>query len=514
MKLNVGKNAIRTMVFGIINKTIMIILPFVVRTIMIKELGVEYGGIGSLFTSILQVLSLTELGFGSAMVFNMYKPIAENNIEKICQLLNFYRKVYRIMGGIVLFIGGIAYIFLDVFVNGDIPTGINIRILFLLYLINTVIGYFTFSYKSSLLFAHQRYDIYNNVLTILNVVNYIYQGFALVIFKNYYAYIITMPVVTVLVNIICARIVDKRYPMYKPSGSLSSAEVKDIRKRVFALAGHKIGGVLTNSFDNIVISTFLGFYILGKYNNYYYITNSLNGFLIIATNALTAGIGNQMVREKIGTVKNGFMEISALFCWIIGWCSICLVCLFQPFISTWVGNDMLLPFSTVLCLSLYFYVYNTRYIISIYKDANGMWGADVLKPYVEGFSNLFVNILLVKHMGVNGVVISTILTMGLIGMPWETHALFKGYFVNGERKYWIRRFQYALLTIMAAVPTFWICNIFPNSIKGIVIRSFICILIPNAIYCTIAYMAFNEYKSIVKRAWISIADIVGSNRKI
>ena len=188
MKLEKTKNARRNILFGILNKVITMFLPFVVRSVIIYALSAEYLGLNSLFSSILQVLNLTELGFSSAIVYSMYKPIAENDDETICALLNFYRKIYFIIGCVVLSLGLLLLPFLDKLINGDVPDNINIYILYLCYLVNTVLSYMMFAYRSSLLNAHQRTDIISNINTITLGSMYFLQIIVLIATKNYYTY--------------------------------------------------------------------------------------------------------------------------------------------------------------------------------------------------------------------------------------------------------------------------------------------------------------------------------------
>ena len=170
------KNAVRNLVFGFINKMIIMLFPFVIRTIIIRELGAGYLGLGSLFTSILQVLNLAELGFSSAVVFCMYKPIAEKDSETICALLNLYKQIYRIIGIVILVIGLALTPFLPYLIKGTVPNGINIYILYYIYLFNTAITYFLFAYKSTLLVAHQRNDVVSNISSLTNILQYFLLG--------------------------------------------------------------------------------------------------------------------------------------------------------------------------------------------------------------------------------------------------------------------------------------------------------------------------------------------------
>lgn len=214
MKLDRTKNAIRNFFWGIINRVITLLLPFIARTIIINSLGAEYLGLNNLFTSILNVLSLAELGVGTALVYAMYKPIAEENKEQICALLKLYRTCYRFIGGVILLAGLTLVPFLPKLVHGSLPSGINLYVLYSIFLSNTVLSYFLFAYKQSLLQAHQRTDICSNVGSIINISMNIIQIVVLLRFRNYYLYILLKPVFTVITNIVIAHVTTRMYPEY------------------------------------------------------------------------------------------------------------------------------------------------------------------------------------------------------------------------------------------------------------------------------------------------------------
>ena len=214
------KNASRNIVWGVLNKIVVLLLPFITRTVMIYTLGMEYVGLSSLFTSILQVLSFAELGIGSALVFSMYEPMAENDDKKICALLNLYKKTYRIIGVIILVAGLAILPFLNYFVNGSVPNNINLQILFVIYLLNNLVGYFLFAYKQALFTAAQRVDVISKVGMILQLFLSTFQVVILILFKNYYMYSIAIPIVTVVNNIIICVVSDRTFPQYKCYGCI------------------------------------------------------------------------------------------------------------------------------------------------------------------------------------------------------------------------------------------------------------------------------------------------------
>ena len=234
-------NVIRNISSGLVYKLISIFLPFILRTVMIHYMGIQYAGINTLFSSILQVLSMAELGFGSALTFSLYKPIVDNDEEKICKLLNLYKIIYRRLGCIILGIGIILIPFLQYLIKGSYPNDVNIYVLYIIYLFNTSISYFLFAYKQSLLNANQRNDIVNTVGMITYAISYTVQILAILITKNYYVYIIFTPICTVVNNILVAFCAKRAYPNLSCKGDISKEEKKEIYSKVKALAGHKIG---------------------------------------------------------------------------------------------------------------------------------------------------------------------------------------------------------------------------------------------------------------------------------
>ena len=169
------KNSSRNLVFGICLKVYQLLVPFLIRTIIIKILGIEYAGLNSLFTSILQVLNIAELGVGTALVFSMYKPIVEHDDKKICALMQLYKIYYRVIGLVILAIGLCITPFLSKLIKGDVPPDINIYVLYFLNLGATVLSYWLFAYKNSLFQAHQRNDVVSKVTILTNTVMYVLQ---------------------------------------------------------------------------------------------------------------------------------------------------------------------------------------------------------------------------------------------------------------------------------------------------------------------------------------------------
>ena len=232
MRIERTKNAARNIMFGSMLKTLNIVAPFLMRSVLLNYLGVEYLGLNGLFRSLLSFLNLAELGVGSAMVFSMYKPIAEDNAEEICALLSLYRTFYRVIGLFIAVVGLAITPFLRKLISGDVPQDMNLYILYFMNLGSTVLTYWLFAYKRSLLDAHQRTDVSSKVSLGIQIVEYALKFVALMVFRNYYVYLIIQLVSQIAVNIMTAERVTKMYPYYSPRGHLPKEKVLDIVRRV------------------------------------------------------------------------------------------------------------------------------------------------------------------------------------------------------------------------------------------------------------------------------------------
>ena len=417
------KNSIRNIVSGVACRVITILFPFIIRTVIIKKIGMDYAGLNGIFTSVLMMLSISELGFGAALVYSMYKPIANADNEKVCALLNFYRKVYRIVGCLILALGLVLLPFIRSFINGEVPADINVYVLYLVFLLNTVIGYFTFSYKSALLTASQREDISNRIIICVNLVMYAAQLIVLYLWKNYMAYVLLMPIFTVITNVVRAIVVDKVYPQYRCHGYIEKHELKEIYKNVGALIGDKISGTVLLSSDTIVISSVLGLTAVACYNNYYMVISAVCSLIMVLFDSIRPSIGNSIVTESREKNYRDFCKISSLFLWISGFCSIAMICLFQPFMRIWVGEKYLLSTATVIMFGVYFFGWKMLDMLILYRDAAGMWWSLRYRPYVVSVLNIAMNILLVHLYGLEGVVFVTLFTSVCISYPWILYIL-------------------------------------------------------------------------------------------
>lgn len=476
MKMEKTKNASRNIVFGVCLKVYQILLPFIMRTVMMYTIGVEYLGLNSLFTSVLQVLNLAELGVGSAMVFSMYKPIAEDDSITICALMKLYRTYYRVIGGIILVLGLLLTPFMPKLISGTIPEDMNIYFLYLLNLFATVLTYWLFAYRNSVLQAHQRNDLISKVTLVTDTVKYLLQIAALVVLHDYYCYVIVLLLTQALNNILTAITAKRVFPQYNPEGKLSQNKIKQINGKIRDLFTSKLGYTIVSSADTIVISAFLGLTVLAQYQNYYYIMSSIIGFMSIIYASITAGIGNSMITKPVDQNYREYCVFSLLVSFVSGICCGCFVCLYQPFMTLWMGEELLLPFSLVVLLCVYFWIYEYIMMASVYKDAGGIWHKDRFRPLISGVVNLGLNLMTVRFIGLYGIVLSTIVSMAIVSAPWITSNIFKLIFKKNPVSYVIKIVYYTFSTVLASTLAYILTSLISiNGWIGLIIKAIVCV---------------------------------------
>ena len=477
-----------------------IILPFFSRTAILYVLGTQYLGLSSLFSSILSFLSLAELGVGGAMIYSMYKPIAQNDKKTIRGLLNLYKKFYRIIGSIILILGLCIMPFLRYLIKGDVPTDINLYFLYGLYLLNSVLSYWLYAYKGAVLQAHQRNDVDSKIGMVIMPLSYVVMLGVMFITKNYYGYIIWLPIFTIITNFIRKYYVDKHFPDLKPEGNIDDELKHSIVEKVSALIGTKLNTVVLNAADNLVMSAFLGLTVIAIYGNYYLVMSSIMGFLGIIYTSMTAGLGNSIAMESVEKNYDDFKKFSFINSWMVTWCVVCLICLYQPFMRIWVGEKLMFPFYVVLELGLYFYIYMIRRIPVVYKDAAGIWWEDRFRPYICMITNIGLNIYLVKRIGVSGIILSTVFSL-FISIPWENYTIFRYVFHRSSAEYYIKMLVYLICMTFGGGCTYIICNLLPDGILMFLVRGIICIIVPNIIFIALNFRRkeFKEAIGFLKR---------------
>lgn len=482
------KSSIKNFTFAMIGQGLGLVVSFIARIFFVKILGSEYLGLNGLFTNILTVLSLAELGIGTAITYSLYKPLANKNTQKCKMLMQLYRKIYIVIGLIVLILG-IALTPVLPYLIKNIPNIDNINLIYILFVLNTSISYF-YSYKRNLIIADQnryiatmyRYGFY----VALNVMQIIY----LIIRKEYIGFLILQIVSTLLENIFVSRHADKMYPYLKEKDKIQLEEdtKKEIIKNTKAMMMHKIGGVIVNSTDNILISTFVGLRDVGLYSNYSLITNALNMITMQIYYSLTASIGNLCATESIEKQYKIFKNVNFLTHYIFCFTSICLLILFNPFIELWLGKQYLFSANIVIILVINYYILGMRRSILTFREATGLFEKDKYKAIFESIINLIASIILAIKFGTFGVLLGTLISSLATSLWVEPYILYKYGFKRKVSEYFRGYIKQTLLTIILAIITYSVCSLFKGNLYLVfILKCAVCLIIPNLILFLIYY---------------------------
>ena len=512
--MNRKKYVSRSIIWGILDKIIAIALPFITRTVLIYTMGELFLGLNGLFTSIMSVLSLSELGVCSAIVFSMYQPIAKGKDDEVCALLNFYKKCYRVIGFVVLTLGLLLMPFLGKLISGDIPANINLNYLYIINLLNTVISYELFAYKSSLLIAVQRNDIVSKISSVGQILQCTIKIFSLVILQNYYLFIATSILGTIFNNVFSAVICKRYYPQYICKGNISEKQLKQIAQKIKGMIFQKIGGVILTSLDTIVISAFLGLVALGRYQNYYFISNSVHTVLIVIMQSMISSIGNSVAIESVQKNYNDFRRFNGIYVFIVIWCTTCLVCLYQPFMELWVGKEMMFSNAIMIFCAIAFFAHNWCDMLYVYQEACGIWWETRFVPLFASLVNFLINIITVNYMGIIGILFGTIISFFLVYNLGYARVLFSTYFkgYNTVHGYIRKQLKYLAVGVMICSVTYVVCSIIniETLIVQLIVRMLLCVVIPALFVCI-----FKNYDKDLKSGLDLILGIVCSKfRKV
>lgn len=494
------KNAERNIAFGLINRVATLILPFISRTIILYLLGDAYVGVGTLFTSVLSFLSLAELGVGSAVVYSMYKPIAEKDYELVGALLGYYRRLYRWIGTAILAVGLAILPLIPVLTHKEAPEGVDIYILYCIYLVNSVISYFFAGYRQSLLSAHQRTDVISGIATVIAFFVRIVEIVVLILTRNFYFYAFVPVAGTLLTNAIIAAATRRMYPAITCRGVVPNEIRKDINKKITGLFGTKLYSTVIHQADAVVISACFGLAMAAIYGNYHVIFNAVSGFVTILFTSVTAGIGNKLVTDPLNSNFLLFRRLRFANEWIVCWCCVCFACLYEPVMELWAGKERCLGSGFAVLMSAYFFLSQIQRTMFVFKDAAGVWEQDKKRPYASMLVNLVGNLLLVRVAGVYGVLCATLLAY-CVSLPWMNATLFRYVFHRDSIENLISILKCFLVTAAIGGITYVGCLWCRSGVIGVAERFVICCIVPNAFLCICMHQKeeFRFWKSFLQR---------------
>ena len=422
------KKASKSFFWMVVSLIVISVIPFVIRTIMIHYLGEEYVGINSFFLSICLIFSIGELGIGDALIYYLYKPMSDNNTQRVNEILCLYKNAYRIIGIFVSIISVGIIPFLPFLIKDDMPSDINIYYLYAIYISNLLIGYFYKSYCLSIFQSNQSLYYRYKFETFFWIIVYGIQSFLIMYFRSYYGYAIMIPIATVVLNTATWIMARKHYPNYHPDGKVDKSFYPGFWKKVSSMALMKLRDVFRFSLDSIVISAFLGLTLLAQYNNYYMIFGVCTMFMNLFSKAMLQSLGNSVASESVESNRGAVKMYSFLLQLVILILSAGFMCLCNLFITIWIGEKYTFPVSTVILFVITFYLLQLSTVSNLIRNSTGIWNAGKWIPVAETVANLVFDIVLVKFFAQDGVLIGTIVSLALINIPFETSVVFKEYF--------------------------------------------------------------------------------------
>lgn len=444
------KNVKKNIIFGYISSAVTALVRFAVRTVFIYSLGITYLGVNGLFTNVLGVLSFAELGIGIAMNFSLYKPVAENDIGKIKSLMHLYKKAYRVIAAIVAIIGLCVLPFLDIIIknSGNIS---NIRIYYLLFLVNSVISYLVI-YKYGLLKADQKQYILTNLNTVFTLITSSIYIVILLVFHNFTIYLITTIALGVTSKIYINFYINNKYPYLteKNVDKLEKKESDTIKTNIKAIVWQKLGGISVNQTDYIIISSFISIATVGILSNYNLILNTVRTFVIILFSSAVSGFGNLIALEDKEKQLRLYKVLRFTAFWIYGFCSIAFYILGTPFIILWVGSEYVLPEITWILIVAGFYISGDDACLGVLKSAGGVFKQDKWVAMLQAVINLAVSIIMVRLIGLSGVFVGTITQRIFVNLI-RPFTVYKHLYNKSIITYQFTWLKYTASVLMAAV---------------------------------------------------------------
>ena len=437
------QSAAKNIAFGYIGNLTTQLFGFILRTVFISYLGDTLNGINDLYTGILSVLSLAELGVGTALNYSLYGPVARKDYEKIKSYMQLYKKAYRVIGLVIAVIGLAISPFLPYLVKQ--PQGVSVRDLTLYYFIflfNTVSTYFV-AYKYSLAYAEQKNYIQTNTITITKMITVTLQIAVIVTTRNFYLYLLTAAAVELIQKIFISWYLNRLYPYLKDKNvkKLSKEETGEVVTKTKALVFHKVGDVARLQTDSMIISAFINVTLVGFVGNYNMILNSVANFVNIIFNSVLSSFGNLIATESKEKQYDVFKVYRFFACWIYGFSAVGFFLLLTPFIVIWQGNEKVLAAGVVACILIDYYFKGDRIVLSNFKTAAGVFEQDKYLALIQGVVNLILSIVLVQKIGLVGIYIGTIVS-GLIANITKPFIIYKVCFEKSVKTYFLDSVKY------------------------------------------------------------------------
>ena len=497
------ENSIINSAMSIVTQVLTVVLNFAVKTVFIKMLNDEYLGVNGLFTNIITMLSLADLGIGIAIPYSLYKPLAKKDEHKINVLMNFYKKVYTIIGIAVLLIGLSLTPFLGLIIK-DIPKNVpHLSLIYILFVIHSASSYF-FVYKKFLIDSDQKGYITSRIIFTFSTLLSIIQIILLVTTKNYILFLLSSIILVIIQNIYISSKANKLYPFIKNKidEKLEKEDMEGIKKNVSSLFIYKVGTVIMNGTDNIIISKFIGLIIVGFYSNYVLIINSITTVLNQIFNAITSSIGNLVVTTNKKRSKEVYDNLNFANFWLYALFGVCIIVLINPFINIWIGKKYVMGFSIVFLLVLNFYVLGMQSVTNSFRNAYGLFWIAKYRPIIMVIINIVISVVLVQFIGIEGVLIGTLISR-LVTTAWlDPYIVHKYGFEISPKRYYIDYLKYLVIFIaISTILNYFVSMIAINNIFILILIAILVVISVNVILVLLFFKTseFNYFYDKIKK---------------
>ncbi|NBI72115.1 hypothetical protein D3Z50_13800 [Clostridiaceae bacterium] len=480
-------NVVKNISTGIMGKVFISILTFVERKIFIQFIGVEILGLNGLFSNILQILSIADLGLSVAMGYSYYEPIAHKNTEKIAALTRFYSKLYNVISAMIFLTGMLLLPFLKYVININ-KSMQNLYVYYILYLINIAVSYLLV-YSATLLAADQKGYIVNSLMTMTSTIRIIVQIVIVIVYKNYSIYLFVAIGTTLLNNILLYNKSRFMYPYIKNKEiSLTHKDKGDILLNLKSVFIYKVSGTLLNSVDTILISSMIGTAIVGYYANYQMIVMYITQFVGVLFSAVTAGVGNYVYTESNERRYELFDSLLLVSFWLSATASAGVLCLSSDFIGLWLGKDYVLGIGVSMAIAFNLFFVISMQPVFVFREAVGLYQKTKWIMLIAAAINLVLSVVLGKKYGLSGIIIATIIARLITYFWYEPRLLYKMIFGKKAGIFFVKYFTNVFVTIVCIVSLELVLRPFVcSNLLVFIIKIFIVILFVSFIYIILNY---------------------------
>lgn len=472
-----SKKSARNILSGVICKLLLMIMAFATKTIFIRLLGVEYNGINGLYSNILSILALSELGVGNVLTFSLYNALKNNDQLKVCSLVNYFKKIYGMVAGAILAIGITLVPLLNYIVNSNISQN-EVIIYYLLYLLNSSISYVAV-YKTTLIIADQNGYISNVCDAVVSFMMYGTQIIYLLVFHDFLGYLIIQLICTVGKNVFLSIIADRLYPYLnelKPNKDL--VEKNKIFTNIKATFLYKISGVILNNTDNVLISIIVGTVYVGYYSNYYMILSYIVALIGIFITGFMASLGNLNAENNMESSYAMFDSLLLIFSFIGAIIACCFINCMQPFVALWLGSKNVMPFTWVIVIVLNIYLEEIMNPVWIFRETMGLFQQVKYLMLITAGLNMFLSVVFGNWWGVPGILLATSISKLLSQYWYEPGLLFTEKFkCNCVKEFYVFQIKQAIACMIALLLSYILCCFIGTGLVGIIFRALISCMI-------------------------------------